>query len=143
MTGARHSSDRQDVLIVGAGLAGLTAAGDLHRAGLDVLVVERADAVGGRVRTDQVDGMLLDRGFQLLNPAYPRVARDLDLDALELCQFQAGAAVQYDPSNVQFVCPCHGGVYDARTGAVLQGPPPAALQAIPVHLVAGQLRVDR
>ncbi len=54
----------------------------------------------------------------------------------------AGCAVQYDPSNVQFVCPCHGGVYDARTGRVVQGPPPAPLQAIPVHEVNGQLRVD-
>jgi phytoene dehydrogenase-like protein len=95
MTGAYRSSDRHDVVIVGAGLAGLTAAGDLRRAGLDVLVLERGDAVGGRVRTDLVDGMLLDRGFQLLNPAYPRVPRDLDLQALELCRFQAGAAVSY------------------------------------------------
>ena len=54
----------------------------------------------------------------------------------------AGCAVQYDPSNVQFVCPCHGGVYDARTGKVVQGPPPAPLQAIPVHVVNGELRVD-
>jgi Rieske Fe-S protein len=43
---------------------------------------------------------------------------------------------------VQFVCPCHGGVYDARTGKVLQGPPPAPLQRIPVREVSGQLRVD-
>lgn len=54
----------------------------------------------------------------------------------------AGCPVQYDPSNVQFLCPCHGGVYDARTGRVLQGPPPSALPSIPVHVVAGQLRVD-
>lgn len=54
----------------------------------------------------------------------------------------AGCPVQYDPSNVQFVCPCHGGVYDARTGTVLQGPPPAPLPAIAVHVIAGQLRVD-
>jgi thiosulfate dehydrogenase (quinone) large subunit len=54
----------------------------------------------------------------------------------------AGCPVQYDPSSVQFVCPCHGGVYDARTGKVLQGPPPAPLQRIPVRVVSGQLRVD-
>ena len=53
----------------------------------------------------------------------------------------AGCPVQYDPSSVQFVCPCHGGVYDARTGQVLQGPPPAPLPAIPVHVVSGQIRV--
>jgi thiosulfate dehydrogenase [quinone] large subunit len=54
----------------------------------------------------------------------------------------AGCPVQYDQANVQFVCPCHGGLYDARTGQVLQGPPPAPLQRIPVQVVAGQLRVD-
>jgi thiosulfate dehydrogenase [quinone] large subunit len=54
----------------------------------------------------------------------------------------AGCPVQYDSANVQFVCPCHGGVYDARTGQVLQGPPPGPLPSIPVHVVAGQLRVD-
>jgi thiosulfate dehydrogenase [quinone] large subunit len=55
----------------------------------------------------------------------------------------AGCPVQYDPSTTQFVCPCHGGVYDARTGQVLQGPPPSPLPRIPVHVVAGQIRVDR
>jgi Rieske Fe-S protein len=53
----------------------------------------------------------------------------------------AGCPVQYDASSVQFVCPCHGGVYDGRTGQVLQGPPPAPLPSIPVHVVNGQIRV--
>jgi thiosulfate dehydrogenase [quinone] large subunit len=53
----------------------------------------------------------------------------------------AGCQVRYEPSTVQFVCPCHGGVYDARTGQVLQGPPPSALPAIPVHLTNDQIRV--
>lgn len=54
----------------------------------------------------------------------------------------AGCPVQFDSSRMQFVCPCHGGIYDARTGTVLQGPPPAPLQSIAVRVVAGQLRVD-
>jgi thiosulfate dehydrogenase (quinone) large subunit len=54
----------------------------------------------------------------------------------------AGCSVEYDSSNVQFICPCHGGVYDARTGQVLQGPPPGPLQSIPVRVDGGQLRVD-
>ncbi|MGZ4783705.1 MAG: QcrA and Rieske domain-containing protein [Oryzihumus sp.] len=53
----------------------------------------------------------------------------------------AGCPVQYDPSSVQFLCPCHGGVYDGRTGQVLQGPPPAPLPSIRVHVVGGQIRV--
>jgi thiosulfate dehydrogenase [quinone] large subunit len=54
----------------------------------------------------------------------------------------AGCPVQYDASTVQFVCPCHGGVYDARTGQVRSGPPPAPLQRIPLTVANGQLRVD-
>ncbi|HEX8971055.1 Rieske 2Fe-2S domain-containing protein [Oryzihumus sp.] len=53
----------------------------------------------------------------------------------------AGCPVQYDPGSVQFVCPCHGGVYDGRTGQVLQGPPPAPLPSIPVHVAGGRIRV--
>ncbi len=85
-----------DVVVVGAGLAGLAAAVRLGETGLDVVVVEAAEAVGGRVRTDVVDGFRLDRGFQLLNPAYPEAERLLDLDALELRPFDAGLAVARD-----------------------------------------------
>jgi phytoene dehydrogenase-like protein len=82
-----------DVIVVGAGVAGLVAAGQLCDAGLRVLVVEAADAVGGRVRTDVVDGFRLDRGFQVLDTAYPEVRRLLDLDALRLTSFRRGAVV--------------------------------------------------
>jgi thiosulfate dehydrogenase [quinone] large subunit len=54
----------------------------------------------------------------------------------------AGCPVQYDASSVQFVCPCHGGVYDARTGQVRAGPPPAPLQRIPLTVANGELLVD-
>lgn len=85
-----------EVLVVGAGLAGLRCAAALHGAGIDVRVLERADAVGGRVRTDLVDGFRCDRGFQLLNPAYPAVRRHLDVPALGLRQFGAGTLVRRD-----------------------------------------------
>jgi phytoene dehydrogenase-like protein len=62
-----------DVVVVGAGLAGLQSARRLERLGLRVTVLEAGDAVGGRVRTDKVDGFLCDRGFQVLNPSYPAV----------------------------------------------------------------------
>ncbi|MEO6702919.1 MAG: NAD(P)/FAD-dependent oxidoreductase [Jatrophihabitantaceae bacterium] len=84
-----------DVVVVGAGLAGLAAARKLTLAGRQVLLAEAADAVGGRVRTDQLDGLLLDRGFQLLNPAYPEVRRVVDLDALRLQPFEAGAVIAH------------------------------------------------
>ena len=62
-----------DVVIVGAGLAGLSAAREIQRHGLSVIVLEASDAVGGRVRTDIVDGFQLDRGFQVMLTAYPEL----------------------------------------------------------------------
>lgn len=83
-----------DVVVVGAGLAGLACARHLQAAGLEVQVREAGDAVGGRVRTDLVDGMLLDRGFQVHNTAYPEARKVLDQDALELRAFESGALVR-------------------------------------------------
>ncbi len=84
-----------DVVVVGAGLAGLACARHLSRAGVAVTVLEAEDAVGGRVRTDVVDGMLLDRGFQVHNTGYPEAQRVLDHAALDLQDFAAGALVRF------------------------------------------------
>ena len=81
-----------EVVVVGAGLAGLTCALTLEEAGVPVRVLEASDAVGGKVRTDQVDGFLLDRGFQLLNPAYPMIQAMVDVDALDLQPFTNAVA---------------------------------------------------
>lgn len=83
-----------DVIVIGAGLAGLQAARRLQARGLAVTVVEASDAVGGRVRTDVVDGFRMDRGFQVLNPAYPAVQRWVDVRALGLQEFGVGAVVR-------------------------------------------------
>lgn len=82
-----------DVIVIGAGLAGLQCARRLQRTGHSVTVLESGDAVGGRVRTDLIDGFRCDRGFQVLNPAYPAVRDWIDVPALELHRFGVGALV--------------------------------------------------
>jgi phytoene dehydrogenase-like protein len=84
------------VIIVGAGMAGLTCARALQRAGVQTTVLEASDGIGGRVRTDIVAGYRLDRGFQVLFDAYPAVRRWLDYDALQLRAFDPGAVVVRD-----------------------------------------------
>ena len=82
-----------DVIVVGAGLAGISAARVLSDAGRTVSLLEAADGIGGRVRTDRVDGFLLDRGFQVLLTAYPEARRQLRYEALDLQSFDPGAQV--------------------------------------------------
>jgi phytoene dehydrogenase-like protein len=89
-----------DVLIVGAGLAGLCCARALTRRGVPVAVLEASDGVGGRVRTDEIDGFRVDRGFQVLSTAYAEVRATLDLEALELGRFRAGARIQLGGGRV-------------------------------------------
>ncbi|MFB6122945.1 MAG: NAD(P)/FAD-dependent oxidoreductase [Haloferacaceae archaeon] len=81
------------VVVAGAGLAGLVTARRLADAGADVTVFERRPTVGGRVRTRERDGFTLDYGFQVLFTAYPAVEAELDLDALDLRRFRAGACI--------------------------------------------------
>lgn len=85
-----------DVLVIGAGLAGLACARHLRRHELTVEVLEASDRIGGRVRTESVDGFRLDRGFQVLLTAYPQTQRELDYSALDLHSFYDGALVRYD-----------------------------------------------
>jgi protoporphyrinogen oxidase len=90
-----------DVIVVGGGLAGLSAARHLEAAGRSVLMLESADAVGGRVRTDRVDGWLLDRGFQVFDTGYPEPSRLLssrDRESLLLHTLPNGALVRIGDS---------------------------------------------
>ena len=82
-----------DAVVIGAGLAGLACARTLTYAGLSVRLLEASDGVGGRVRTDLLDGFRLDRGFQILLTAYPELTRWFDIDVLQLRRFQAGATI--------------------------------------------------
>src|SRR5215211_3958531 len=81
------------IIIVGAGLAGLTCAKLLRARGAEVAVFEASDGVGGRVRTDKHNGFLLDRGFQVYFTSYPVPRRHLDYGALDFRAFDPGAIV--------------------------------------------------
>jgi phytoene dehydrogenase-like protein len=87
------NTSQNDTLIIGAGLAGLTAAHVLKSAGRKVRIIEASDAPGGRVRTDEVNGFLLDRGFQVFLTAYPETRRFLDYKALDLQSFSPGSII--------------------------------------------------
>ncbi|MFD7452270.1 NAD(P)/FAD-dependent oxidoreductase [Kitasatospora sp. NPDC059827] len=89
---ARRPSD-PDVVVVGAGLAGLAAARALTGQGLTVQVLETTDRIGGRMATRELDGFRLDDGSHLLNTAYPELRRALDLDRLDLRPLAPGVLV--------------------------------------------------
>jgi phytoene dehydrogenase-like protein len=83
------------VIIVGAGLAGLACARHLAEAGVPCIILEGDARIGGRIKTDRVDGFLLDHGFQVLQMAYPEARRTLDYGRLELKSFAPGAIVRH------------------------------------------------
>ena len=96
---------KTDVVIIGAGVAGLAAARRLSIAGREVCVIDASDEIGGRIRTDQVDGLLLDRGFQLYNPSYSEGISVLDLKALDVKSFSPGVIVSIDGRNYKMADP--------------------------------------
>ena len=83
-------------IIAGAGLSGLTAACALQRIGHEAVIFEASDGVGGRVRTDIIDGYQLDRGFQVMFTAYPALQEELDYEKLNLRAFEPGAMILFE-----------------------------------------------
>lgn len=94
-----------DVIIVGAGISGLTCAEELRSRGLKFLVLESGNTPGGRIATDEHQGFLLDRGFQVLLTAYPEAKRVLNYTDLELRCFTPGALVWFDGKFHRFTDP--------------------------------------
>jgi phytoene dehydrogenase-like protein len=89
-------AQNKDVVIVGAGLAGLACARRLQHSKIPYLILEADDRIGGRLKTDQLDGFLLNHGFQVLQTAYPEARRVLDYDGLALRSFAPGAIVRIE-----------------------------------------------
>jgi phytoene dehydrogenase-like protein len=89
----RYTLAGMKTIVIGAGLAGLTCAKVLRERGVEVAVFEASDDVGGRVRTDERDGFLLDRGFQVYFTSYPVAKRHLDHGALDFRAFDPGAII--------------------------------------------------
>ncbi|MBB2914477.1 glycine/D-amino acid oxidase-like deaminating enzyme [Streptosporangium becharense] len=136
------------VIIVGAGLAGLACAVRLHSAGVPVRVVESSEEVGGRVRTDVVDGFRLDRGFQVFNTAYPEAGRVLDVAALDLRAIPSGVIAFERGRRERFMLPWRhpsqalSGLL-ADVGSPLDKVALAALTARDIALPADRLRDGR
>ena len=127
-----------DVLIVGAGLAGLSAAIHLEAAGIDVTVIESSDRAGGRVASDVIDGFICDRGFQLINARYPalqelNVLKELDfIEAPRVIEVSMGDRRHAigDPRQVPWTA------FDKATGTIPEKI--ALLQFIAKKTKAGQ-----
>lgn len=87
--------NKQDykIHVIGAGVSGLVAARVLEDNGYSPIIIEATDRVGGRVKTDIIEGYQLDHGFQVLLTAYPAAQKYLNLDALDLQKFLPGATI--------------------------------------------------
>jgi phytoene dehydrogenase-like protein len=111
-----HRHQDADVIVVGAGVAGLQTAGRLHEAGLDVLVVEASDRVGGRAGTERVSGFVVDKGFHLVNSA-----EHGENTKLELGFFAPGVDLQLDGKRIRYGDRVNGDS-GLGTGTVLRTP---------------------
>jgi phytoene dehydrogenase-like protein len=94
MSGSTEYSSEQPVIIVGAGLSGLACALALQAEKIPYLLLEAHAHVGGRVRSEEKNGFILDHGFQVYLTAYPEAGKLLDLDALALQCFSPGAIIR-------------------------------------------------
>ncbi|MGY1724688.1 NAD(P)/FAD-dependent oxidoreductase [Blastococcus sp. SYSU DS0533] len=136
------TSPRAEVLVVGAGLAGLSAAVRLAAAGVDVHVLEASDHAGGRLATERIDGFVVDRGFQVFNTGYPRAA-DLDLPALELGWFERGAVIRVGGRAHRVVDPRRRPTAVLGTAVAPLGPLREKVALVAFSLRAGYAPVGR
>jgi protoporphyrinogen oxidase len=109
------------IAIIGGGLAGLTCACYLKKNGItDISVFESSERIGGKLKTDRVNGYQLDHGFQVLLPAYPETKRILDYDKLDLQSFDKGSVILKRGNKIPFYDPQNG--FAALLETVAKGP---------------------
>ena len=122
-------------------MAGLRCAQVLRAHRIESIVLEASDRVGGRIATDEIDGHLIDRGFQLLNPSYPQASRALDLAALDLRSFAPGLIVSDGVDATRITDPLRRPTTAWATLHALPGSlrGRAALGALLARLRAGQV----
>jgi phytoene dehydrogenase-like protein len=94
MKPSRSKPGDPDVIVIGAGLSGLACGRILLRDGFSVMIMEGSDSIGGRLKTDRVEGFLLDHGFQVLQTAYPEAQKTLNYRLLKLRAFDPGAVIR-------------------------------------------------
>jgi len=110
------------VIVIGGGLAGLSAALTLQEAGRDVEVFEGSDRVGGRVATDYIDGFTLDRGFQLINAGYPEIKRLNITDELDFQIASRSVDISLGDKRYSLSDPRSNpfSALDSRTGSLIE-----------------------
>ncbi|WAZ21250.1 FAD-dependent oxidoreductase [Streptomyces cinnabarinus] len=133
-----------DVVVVGAGIAGLAAAHRLTSAGVTTVVLEAAHDVGGRMSTEKVDGFRLDRIGQLMSTSYPELRLTPGLDALALCTFAPGVLLHSDGHRHRVGAPAaQGGARGAlhAVRALASAPRPIAAPRAPLGTAVDQARL--
>ena len=81
------------VHIIGSGISGLRCAENLLQCGIEVKIVERSDSIGGRMRTTEKNGFLLDHGFHVMQTGYPHSRAEIDFKELGARSFSPGAKI--------------------------------------------------
>jgi protoporphyrinogen oxidase len=91
--------DNSEIIIIGAGISGLSLALHLKKHGIYSVILEKDKSIGGRIKTENYQGFLLDHGFQVLLPDYPECLKLYDLKNLDLCYFPRATEIQYSNQN--------------------------------------------
>ena len=110
------------VIVVGAGLSGLSAAITLENEGISVTVLESSDRPGGRVTSDVIDGFVCDRGFQLINANYPEIKRIGIIKEIDFVSATAVIEVARNEDRIRIGDPRSAflSVFNSETGSIFE-----------------------